>query len=94
MRLGPELQPILTQLRRVYPDGIVPDGDYWALLLILQEDMSIEALTKVVAELVDEELVVIENHAAEAASVRRPRPIDVDRVHRLLRDAGWQTEGE
>lgn len=92
MHLGGELQAVLDQLRQVYPQGVVPDADYWALLVILQSDMSLEALSKVVAELVDDELVVIENHAAEAASRRRPAPDDVERVRRKLHAAGWEPE--
>jgi hypothetical protein len=92
MHLGSELQPVLDQLRRVYPRGVVPDADYWALLVILQEDMSVEALSKVVAELIDDELVVIENHAAEATSRRRPATEDVERVRGKLRDGGWEPE--
>ena len=92
MHLGDELQPVLGQLRRVYPGGVVPDRDYWALLAILQEDMSIEALSKVVAELVDDELVVIENHAAEAVSRRRPSAEDIERVRRKLLEAGWEPD--
>lgn len=92
MYLGSELQRVLDQLRQAYPRGVVPDGDYAALLVILQEDMSIEALSKVVAALVEDELVVVENQAAEAVSRRRPTADDIERVRRKLQKAGWEPE--
>lgn len=92
MHLGSELQPVLYQLLQIYPRGVVPDSDYWALLAVLQEDMSIEALSKVVAQLVNDELVVVENHAAESVSVRRPAAEDLARVRVKLRDVGWEPE--
>lgn len=93
MNLGNELQVVLDQLRDIYPGGVVPESEYWPLLVVLQEDMSIEALSKVVAELVGDELVVIENHAAEAVTRRVPATAEVERVRRRLLAGGWEPEG-
>jgi len=92
MRLGDELKSVLEQLRTAYPGGVVPEEDYWALLAVLQADMSIEALSKVVAELVDDEIAVIENHVADAVSRRRPTARKIERVRNKLTAAGWEPQ--
>ena len=71
-------QPVLDQLREVSSDGVVPDLDYWAPPAILQEDLSIEALSKVVAELVDT------NSTASRTTQRNPCSYD-DRPPRTWR---------
>ncbi len=91
MPIGPELQTIIGQLRVAYPEARVPDGDYWPLLVVLKEGgMSDENLSKVVAEVIDGELVVIDNDIAKALTSHQPRRADVERIRRRLRLAGWE----
>jgi len=87
MRLAEYLRPTLEVLRRAFPSG-VPDSDYLALLVVLQDHLSEENLAAVVAELVDGETVVVANDAAAACSNRRPERRDVERVRALLASCG------
>jgi hypothetical protein len=91
MDLGPSLMPVLSALRQAYPCG-VPAEDYLPLLVVLHDDMSAEGLSRVVAELVDGEPVVVENDAAAAMSRQRPHEADVERVRGRLLSHGWRPE--
>ena len=62
--------------------------DYSPLLAVLQTDMSEENLSRVVAEFLNDETVVIGNDAAKAASVSVPRREEVARVRSRLQAAG------
>jgi Protein of unknown function (DUF3349) len=87
MQLAAHLQPILTLLRQVYPEG-VPERDYLALLVVMQGLLSEENLAAVVAELVDGERVVVANDAAAADSILRPNLEDVKRIRAVLEANG------
>jgi hypothetical protein len=91
MRLAEYLQPVLVLLQRAFPAG-VPERDYPALLVVLQDLLSEENLAAVVAELVDSERVVVANDAAAASSFRRPKREDLERVRVLLEANGLRTE--
>ncbi len=91
MRLPAPLLGVLDILRRAYPDEF-PMTDYSPLLAVLQTDMSEENLSRVVAEFLNDETVVIGNDAAKAASVSVPRPEEVARVRSRLQAAGWRPE--
>lgn len=91
MMLPEYLVPILEMLRRAYPDG-VPRDDYFPLLVALRDDLSDENLAAVVAELLDDEIVVVDNDSAAAVSIHRPSPRDVTRVREQLLRSGWDPE--
>lgn len=91
MRLAEYLVPILELLRRVFPHGVTQE-DYLPLLVVLREGLSEENLAAVVAELMDDEIAVVDNDAAAVASVRRPPATDVKRVRDKLAEAGWEPE--
>jgi Protein of unknown function (DUF3349) len=91
VRLPAPLMEVLAILRKAYPDRF-PKEDYFPLLAVLQTDMSEENLSKVVAEFLDDETVVIANDAAKAASGARPKREEVARVRRRLEAAGWTPE--
>lgn len=83
MLLAEHLQRMLALLQQAFPPG-VPEGDYAALLVVLQRLLSEENLAAVVGELIDSERVVVANDAAATSSIRRPRREDVDRVRAAL----------
>jgi hypothetical protein len=85
------LMEVLELLQRAYPDGL-PRADYLPLLAVLQVDMSEENLSRVVAEFLDDETLVIANDAAKAASVSTPRREEIGRVRSRLEAAGWKPE--
>lgn len=91
MRLAEHLRPTLEALRRAYPGG-VPERDYLALLVVLQDLLSEENLAAVVAELIDGEKVVVANDAAAACSHKRPERGDVERVRTLVGEHGLTFE--
>lgn len=91
MQLAEHLQPVLALLQRAFPAS-VPERDYSALLVVLQDLLSEENLAAVVAELVDSERVVVANDAAAASSIRRPKREDVERVRVLLEANGLRSE--
>ena len=91
MRLADHLQPILELLQRVFPQG-VPAEDYLPLLVVLREGLAEENIARVVAELVDGEIVVVDNDAAAAVSNRKPPTVEVQRVRLLLHEAGWEPD--
>lgn len=91
MRLAEHLIPVHELLRRAFPDG-VPREDYLPLLVVLREGLSERNLAAVVAELMDDEITVVDNDAAAATSVRRPPATDVQRVRDKLAEAGWEPE--
>ena len=91
MRLPAPLLEVLAILRRAYPDKF-PKEDYFPLLAVLKTDMSEENLTKVVAEFLDDETVVIANDSAKAVTVARPKREEIARVRSRLEAAGWRPE--
>lgn len=88
MLLPEYLVPVLETLRRAFPEG-VSDEDYLPLLVVLREGLSEGNLALVVAELMDDEIVVIDNDAAAAVSVRRPPAAEVQRLRDRLIASGW-----
>jgi hypothetical protein len=54
--------------------------------------MSEENLSRVVAEFLDDESVVIASDAAKTAFASVPNPEDVTRVRRRLEAVGWRPE--
>jgi len=91
MQLPGYLMPVLAMLRRAFPEG-VPDGDYLPLLVVLREGLSERNLAVVVAELMDDEIVVVDNDAAAAVSVRRPPATEVVRLRDRLIAVGWEPD--
>jgi hypothetical protein len=91
VKLPAPLMEILDILQRAYPDGL-PRADYFPFLVVLQIDMNEENLSRVVAEFLDDETVVIANDAVKAASGSVPRPEEVARVRIRLEAAGWEPE--
>ena len=91
MRLAEHLQPVLALLQRAFPTG-VPQRDYPALLVVLQDLLSEENLAAVVAELINSERVVVSNDAAAASSIRRPKREDVEHIRALLEANGLSSE--
>lgn len=89
VKLPAPLREVFDLLQRAYPDGL-PRADYFPLLVVLHIDMSEENLSRVVAEFLGDETVVIANDAAKAASVSVPRPEEVARVRSRLEAAGWE----
>lgn len=83
MRLPPPLTAVLHILQRAYPDGL-PMADYYPLLAVVQTDMSEENLSQIVAEFLDDELVVIANDAAKASAASVAGPDDAIRVRSRL----------
>jgi Protein of unknown function (DUF3349) len=91
--LPAHLLPILERLRAAYPAG-VPDEDYLPLLAALRNDLSDDHLAQVVAELVDDEVVVVDNDAAKIEGRLRPAPSEVERVRARLISAGYEFDSE
>jgi len=58
------------------------------MLVVLGNLLSERTLTRVVAEFIDEERVVVANDAAAAVSIRRPSEHDVTRVRAALEEHG------
>ena len=90
MQLDDDLLPILVMLRAAYPEGLLPNEEYRALLVVLQEDLPEYPLGQVVAEFMNEEAVVVINDAAAAASILRPTEDEVQRVRLKLVANGWE----
>ena len=83
------LQRALVELRAAFPDGL-PESDYFPLLAVLADYFSEVNLGRVVAELVDGEIVVVRNDVAAVQGFRRPRPEVVAAMRDHLTSAGFQ----
>ena len=75
-------------LQSAYPAGL-PEADYFALLVLLSEQMCEENLAAVVALAFSREQLVVGNDAAKAVTTHEPNAKDLDRVRSRLRLAGY-----
>jgi hypothetical protein len=90
LRVGvvpPHLEPSVNLLLRTFPTG-VPEEEYLALLVALDEKYSEENLGIVVGEVTGFDPVVVVNDHAKAMSRQRPNPATVQEVATRLQRNG------
>jgi hypothetical protein len=88
-----EMKAYANRLRRLFPQG-VPEAEYFALLAVLAEDFSERQLAGVMAEVMDDELVVMSHDIARAQSTHRPPFMVREAMKARLAASGWEFDDE
>jgi hypothetical protein len=86
----------LLVLRRMYPDGVIPEQDYLPLLAALYRDMSYHGVAELVGAFTGRDYKDIYfdvmGSVSDADPADRPPRRDTDRLWVMLLDNGWVPE--